>query len=78
MTKTVRLVRRDDDQFVLLPVDLHLQTDRVRVRRHGRRVLIEPVCTDVRQWFAELDSPTRESQRRTTSCSAVGWPCLLP
>src|SRR5688572_1010046 len=43
MIKTVGLVRRGDDQFVLFPVDLHLQTDRLRVRRHGRGVLIEPV-----------------------------------
>ena len=43
MIKTVGLVGRGDDQFVLLPVDLHLQSDRVRVRRHGRGVLIEPV-----------------------------------
>ena len=29
--------------------------DRVRVRRAGRGVLVEPMFTDVKAWFAELD-----------------------
>ena len=74
MTRTVTLVRRGQDQLVPLPVDWHLPTDRVRIRRHGRGVLIEPVFTNVREWFAELDSfgpepfpdvrPTRVGRRR--------------
>lgn len=30
--------------------------DRVRIRRVGRGVLLEPVVTDVAEWFAELDT----------------------
>lgn len=55
-TRTVTLVRRGQDQLVPLPTELQLPTDRVRIRRHGRALLIEPVFTDVRGWFAELDS----------------------
>ena len=74
MTRTVRLIRRGEDQLVHLPVGLHLSADRVRIRRQGRGVLIEPVFTDVKKWFAALDSfgtepfpdvqPTGEGRRR--------------
>jgi antitoxin VapB len=74
MTRTVRLVRRGEDQLVPLPVGLHLSADHVRIRRQGRGVLIEPVFSDVREQFAALDSfgpepfpdvrPTRAERRR--------------
>jgi antitoxin VapB len=42
-------------QAVRLPKEFRFHGDRVRVRQAGRGVLLEPLVTDVRQWFAELD-----------------------
>jgi antitoxin VapB len=40
---------------VRLPREFRFEGDRVRVRRAGRGVLVEPMFTDVSAWFAELD-----------------------
>jgi len=40
---------------VRLPKDFRFQGERVRVRQAGRGILLEPLITDVRRWFAELD-----------------------
>ena len=42
-------------QAVRLPREFRLPGDRVRVRRVGRGVLLEPLDTDIDAWFAELD-----------------------
>ena len=38
-----------------LPREFRFEGDRVRVRRAGRGVLVEPMFADVAEWFAELD-----------------------
>jgi len=38
-----------------LPKEFRLTGDRVRVRRIGDGVLLEPIASDVEAWFAELD-----------------------
>ena len=45
----------DEARQVRLPREFRFEGDRVRVRRAGRGVLVEPVFTDVSAWFAELD-----------------------
>lgn len=55
MPDTARLFRNGRSQAVRLPREYRFKGDRVRVRRAGRGVLVEPMFTDVRQWFAELD-----------------------
>jgi antitoxin VapB len=51
---TARLFRDGRSQAVRLPQEFRFRGDRVRVRRMGQGVLLEPV-PDPREWFAELD-----------------------
>jgi antitoxin VapB len=55
MTNTAKLFKNGRSQAVRLPREFRFEGDRVKVRRSGRGVLIEPVFTDVTAWFAELD-----------------------
>jgi len=55
MTTTAKLFKNGRSQAVRLPREFRLEGDRVRVRRAGRGVLVEPMFTDVAEWFAELD-----------------------
>lgn len=54
-TRIARLFRNGRSQAVRLPHEFRFAGDRVRVRRMGRRVLLEPLVTDVAEWFADLD-----------------------
>ena len=54
-TRIARLFRNGRSQAVRLPHEFRFAGDRVRVRRMGRGVLLEPLVTDVTEWFAELD-----------------------
>jgi antitoxin VapB len=60
MPTTARLFRNGRSQAVRLPRELRFEGDRVRVRRVGRGVLVEPMFTDVSAWFAALDGLGRE------------------
>jgi len=55
MTMIAKLFRNGRSQAVRLPREFRFEGDRVRVRRAGRGVLVEPMFTDVDAWFAELD-----------------------
>ena len=55
MTTTAKLFQNGGSQAVRLPREFRFEGDRVRVRRAGRGVLVEPMFTDVSEWFAELD-----------------------
>ncbi len=55
MATTARLFRNGRSQAVRLPHELRFEGDRVRVRRVGRGVLVEPMFTNVAVWFAEMD-----------------------
>ncbi len=50
-----RLFRNGRSQAVRLPQEFRFEGDRVRVRRVGRGILLEPVIGDVVDWFAALD-----------------------
>ena len=54
-TKTAKLFRNGRSQAVRLPRDFRFEGDEVRIRRVGEGVLLEPVISDTRKWFAELD-----------------------
>lgn len=54
-TAIARLFAHGRSQAVRLPKEFRLPGDRVRVRRVGDGVLLEPIATDVDTWFAELD-----------------------
>jgi antitoxin VapB len=53
--KLARLFANGRSQAVRLPREFRFPGTQVRVSRHGRGVLIEPVVSDVDEWFAELD-----------------------
>jgi antitoxin VapB len=55
MATTARLFRNGRSQAVRLPREFRFEGDRVRVRRVARGVLVEPMFTNVPDWFAELD-----------------------
>lgn len=48
------MFRNGRSQAVRLPREFRVPGDRVRVRRVGRGVLLEPIL-EVPAWFAELD-----------------------
>ena len=55
MTTIAKLFRNGRSQAVRLPREFRFEGDRVRIRRDGRGVLIEPLATNIGEWFAELD-----------------------
>jgi antitoxin VapB len=50
-----KLFRNGRSQAVRLPQEFRFEGDRVRVRRLGDGVLLEPVISDPAEWFAALD-----------------------
>jgi antitoxin VapB len=55
VASTARLFKNGRSQAVRLPRELRFEGDRVRVRRVGRGVLVEPIIKDAAEWFAALD-----------------------
>ncbi len=49
-----RLFRNGRSQAVRLPQEFRFRGDRVRIRRVGRGVLLEPIL-EPNEWFTELD-----------------------
>ncbi len=54
-TGIAKLFRNGRSQAVRLPREFRFEGDRVRVRGVAGGVLLEPMITDARQWFTELD-----------------------
>lgn len=50
-----RLFMHGRSQAVRLPKEFRLSGDRVRVRRQGRNLVLEPLAFDLQAWYAELD-----------------------
>jgi antitoxin VapB len=55
-TQLATVFRNGGSQAVRLPREFQFAGDRVRVRRVGQGVLLEPVVTDPQDWFAALDT----------------------
>lgn len=55
MTKVAKLFVNGRSQAVRLPREFRFAGTEVRVTRFGRGVLLEPVTSDVADWFADLD-----------------------
>lgn len=53
--RIAKLFRDGRGQIVRLPREFRFQGDHMRVRRVGNGVLLEPMTTDLADWFAELD-----------------------
>jgi antitoxin VapB len=54
-TGIARLFKHGRSQAVRLPRAFRLPGDRVRVRRVGSGILLEPIATDLDEWFAAMD-----------------------
>lgn len=54
--RVAALFRNGGSQAVRLPKPFQFPGDRVRIRRVGRGVLLEPISSDPSEWFAALDA----------------------
>ena len=67
-TGIAKIFMHGRSQAVRLPLAYRLPGDRVRVRRVGNGILLEPMVTDIDAWFAESDRfagvPFMEEGRR--------------
>ena len=54
-TKTAKLFRNGRSQAVRLPREFRFEGDEVRIRQVSEGVLLEPLISDIRKWFADLD-----------------------
>lgn len=55
MTAKAKIFKHGRSQAVRLPKEFRLPGTEVRVSRHGKGVLLEPIETDIGAWFAEMD-----------------------
>ena len=53
-------------QAVRLPKDFRFDTDQVRIRRHGRAVILEPIAQDW-AWLAGITGPVDEAFEQAVS-----------
>ena len=51
-----KLFKIGGSQAVRLPREFRFEGDKVRIRREGNKVILEPVVVDVNAWLAELRS----------------------
>lgn len=55
MTKIAKLFMNGNSQAVRLPREMRFKGDRVRVRKVGNTLVLEPIVKDAKEWFAEID-----------------------
>ena len=55
MGKLAKLFLNGRSQAVRLPLEFRFPGTEVRISRHGQGVLLEPVVSNVDDWFDELD-----------------------
>jgi antitoxin VapB len=71
-TNIAKLFQNGRSQAVRLPREFRFEGDRVRIRRVGNGVLLEPMIQDPKELFRRLDElnsepfPARESQPPAT------------
>jgi antitoxin VapB len=53
---TAKLFRNGRSQAVRLPKEFRFEGNEVRIRRDGKRVVLESMNTDVKAWLRKLDS----------------------
>jgi len=54
-TDIAKLFQNGRSQAVRLPREFRFEGDRVRIRRVGQGVLLEPIMQDSKEWFRKLD-----------------------
>ncbi len=76
-TDIAKLFRNGRSQAVRLPREFRFEGDRVRIRRVGQGVLLEPIIQDPKEMFRRLDElnsepfPPREKQPPATKRPAL-------
>ena len=55
VNKLAKLFQNGRSQAVRLPLEFRFPGTEVRITRQGRGVLLEPVASNVDDWFADLD-----------------------
>jgi antitoxin VapB len=60
-TNIAKLFQNGRSQAVRLPREFRFEGDRVRIRRVGQAVLLEPIIQDPQEWFRKLDELNSES-----------------
>lgn len=56
MSPFAKLFQNGSSQAVRLPREFRFKGDKVRIRRVGRSVILEPLMDDLEAWLAELRS----------------------
>jgi antitoxin VapB len=56
MSQFAKLFRNGSSQAVRLPQEFRFKGDKVRIRRAGNAVVLEPVTDDPEEWLAALRS----------------------
>lgn len=56
MSQFAKLFQNGSSQAVRLPREFRFKGDKVRIRRAGRSVILEPLMDDLEAWLAELRS----------------------
>jgi antitoxin VapB len=59
LIETAKVFWSGRSQAVRLPKDFRFDTDQVRIRRHGRSVILEPIAQDW-AWLEEVIGPVDE------------------
>jgi antitoxin VapB len=59
-TDIAKLFQNGRSQAVRLPREFRFEGDRVRIRRVGQGVLLEPIIQDPAEWFRKLDELNSE------------------
>ena len=59
-TSIAKLFRNGRSQAVRLPQEFRFKGNAVRVRKVADGVLLQPLISDAREWFAELDRTRKE------------------
>ena len=54
-TKTAKLILRGGYQYVILPKGFEFKGKAVRIQKQGDAVVLEPLITSVKEWFAAID-----------------------
>jgi antitoxin VapB len=72
VSQFAKLFRNGSSQAVRLPQEFRFKGEKVRIRRSGNSVVLEPVITDAEEWLAALkkiphdpDFMARRNQPRT-------------
>jgi antitoxin VapB len=63
MSKTAiaKVFRNGRSQAIRIPREFRFEGDRVRVRRVAEGVILQPLISNPREWFAELDRNRAEA-----------------